>query len=115
MVTNDKAYTKEYFQKKNKSIECECGGKYKKYFKSAHEKTQKHISYEETEKEEKLSNLQQFYEYYDELTEKFLESIQDGPSLFHVSKDEYQEIIIKTQRDKIRLRKKIAELQREDF
>lgn len=44
-MSYSKEVLKEYFRKHNTNNICECGGKYKKYFKKAHEKTKKHQKY----------------------------------------------------------------------
>ena len=45
MVKNSNEYQRNYYKVNNISFICECGGKYKKYLKSAHEKTDKHKNY----------------------------------------------------------------------
>ena len=48
MVTNNKEYIKEYMRKyikDSEQIKCPCGGLYKSYRLSSHNKTKRHIHY----------------------------------------------------------------------
>ena len=48
MVKNDSVYMNEYMKKyiaDSKQVICPCGGKYKEYRLSSHNKTKRHINY----------------------------------------------------------------------
>lgn len=51
----NKVYQKENADKSKEKHTCECGGKYTKSHLSLHKKTQKHMKYEESQKNEKLT------------------------------------------------------------
>jgi hypothetical protein len=80
MVKNSKEYQKAYYEKYNVACDCECGGKYKKYFKKSHENTLLHQNYiKEKEKPfidkkkkvvDYVRSLQQRIKYLEEMAQE---------------------------------------------